>query len=71
MLLISMTVAFESITDPDGPEADEAVQMVTDSCREWALDVGASWAGVDEAWVAHQDELNNVRNESAPTNKET
>ena len=69
MLLISMTVAFENITDPDGAEADEAVQMVTGTCRDWALDVGASWMGIDEAWVAHQDELNNVRHESVPTNK--
>lgn len=62
MLMISLTVAFENITDPNGVEADNVVDMVTSSCHEWALDVGATWVGVDEAWIASRDEMNNVRN---------
>lgn len=62
MMMVSMIIAFENITDPNGDEADEVIEMVTESCVEWAQEVGASCMYVDDAWVAERDEMDGIKN---------
>lgn len=49
---VTVIFNFPDITDPDSPEADEVVEMLTEATTEWAADFKAAYTYVDDVTEA-------------------